>query len=239
MHFLPGQTAEAGSPVKELSSSEATSYIAAVLASAEYKSFKRRLAQDYTGALQVQEERSSALKFQGYVCVVVPVLGGTGHSAYIAWFSKNSERITTAGYALYTLDSEGNIVGQVAHDGKTVVDATIKPSGEIVRGIVYNSDGTRTILQAGSFPIQKSVGTLAISDPMCCITGCLSAMGIPAYIITFVAISCGLACLIPGAAGLVACVACVSWALGAWLGLGLRCVYNCYACIEYNGCTAC
>jgi hypothetical protein len=205
--------------ITSLSGAEAEKYIHLVVESQDYQRFKGNTQKDHAQIFAIQELKIEAMAInvdnQAYVAVRVPVVGGAGHSFYVATFVRGHSTILSTTSVLGMDLPDHNVHAIAERNGKIAFDGIIANNGKILHGTLYTLNGPQTL---------ENIGPEGISSFFACLLRCLAGLGVAGWILGLVSALCALLCLFDT----VACVNCVVDGLG---GLGVEVAYCAAKCI--------
>lgn len=194
------------------------------LRSEEFKSFKRRLFANYHGEFRLQlSERYSLAVEENVVAVYVPIVGGAGESFYGIWFDKETDTVVRSISGVFEFDSDQNVIVRFEHNDSLLLDAVITQDGIVLDAVAYDIEGNEVDLDS-TIEANNSPSPNGSDQPWPCLTSCLSALGVPIFVVAGLSLLCAAVCVITTG---LACGGCIAAALGFWSAIGATCIYVC------------
>ncbi len=204
--------------------------IAAVVKSSEvFNKFKK-----YLESVFIQDIRESfVIQRDDKAFVAVPFnkyRGNTINNIFVGIVDINTQ--TLLGSLAWTI--EDTAVGHEANfwqNGELKFTATFNDLGEIVINGLPNQDFVaqgqaikKLFLEELNSSPSDQASLVILSQTFSCLNNCLSAIGVPLYIVGLIGAACSVACAITAGLG---CFVCASAIFGAYAGAGVACLQNC------------
>ncbi len=222
-----------------LSGAEAQRYIAMLLASSEYQHLLAKLATTYSGILHPAEHSGLVVSHTSFhtVTVSIHLVGGAGYSFFTQSYDATSGQLVDTLAGMFTFDSAQNIVGHIEHNERPFIDAEVTPEGKLISGTQYD---IVTGKPSGSIHIQPEyLATAAVDiyatvrhDCMACLGNCISAQGVPGWVVAFIAAVCGGACALSAGAG---CLICMEGLEAVAIWVLIYCTEQCQSGVPWGG----
>lgn len=202
--------------------------LAAVVKSSEiFKNLKKYVGPGFTQDTQ----ESFVIQRDDKVFVAVPFKykGDSTDSVFVGIVDINTR--TLLGSVAWTI--EDTDVGHEANfwqNGELKFTATFNDQGQIVRGLpnqnfVKQGQATKELfLEELNSSSSDQASLVIVAQAFSCLNNCLSAIGVPLYIIGFLGAACSVACALTAGLG---CFYCAAAVFGAYAGAGAACLQRC------------
>ena len=204
----------------------AKAFAAVVISSDVFRNLRRSLRPGF--APDTREAYIIRREDNVFVAVPIKYRGTPTNSVFVGIV--NNARALIGSVAWIVEETSAGQEVSFWQNGELRFTATFNSQGEVVSGLPvqnYVAEGRavqKNFLEELSSSPSKQASLVIVAQALSCLNNCLSAVGVPLYVVGLVDAACSLACAVTVTLG---CFYCAAAIFGAYAGVGVACLQSC------------